>query len=185
MPAICVLNMSNDLSASQLVLGAVAGPEPIKDPAAIPETDPLVLYVVGHAIPNGLFVTAAPGAAATRVSEAVVAHAIAARRGNQPTLVIWDTCFAASFLAIPNFTWTDNFVHMFSCQAHERSWHSGGVDKVTLFSDKLKAALVVCREAGACTWTALEDELRKQLGNLQTPQIVSFGPAPSAFDLFD
>jgi hypothetical protein len=151
----------------------------------------MVLYVIGHAIPNGLI-----GPDNAILPEAEIATAIQRRRGYAPTLIVWDVCFAKSLLDISGApAWTSNFVHVFSCQPYERTWHLGppsttddgsrppSGERPTGFSIELASALGAL-EPGA-SWETLESALRERLFPVQRPEITpkSSMRLPADFDL--
>ncbi|HMI86332.1 MAG TPA: hypothetical protein VK550_19695 [Polyangiaceae bacterium] len=134
-----------------------------------PDTDPLILYIVAHGIPNGVI------REGIKVSDVSLAKTIRHHRRGAATLIVWDVCFAKSFLKVAHLgKWPSNYVHIFSCQAHERTWQvSGkGSQKQTLFSTELRAALGRLKTSGkAKTWGKLEEQLQTQLYPIQTPSI--------------
>src|SRR5207244_1924485 len=141
---------------------------------------PLVLHIVGHAVPNGL----TPTLNGKRLDETTLAAAITERRGNEPTLIVWDVCFAKSFLHVPRVRWGRNYVHIFSCQAHERTWHNGtNKRRRTLFSEVLKGAIRRPKD-DPLTWRSLQQGLREELDAIQTPEVHPMGNlTPQAFGL--
>jgi hypothetical protein len=189
-PILCVLNLSNASTGRGL--------SPVVDlpfdyltmqtthPELIPTDDaPTIVYVVGHAILDGIRMTQGkkPGEDVT-LSEEAFAATVQARRQDNKTLMIWDICHAKSFLKIANRHWPDNYGHIFACQAHERTWHTGPSTtppRQTHFSMELRDALKALQ--GKVAWPALEDRLQKQLGRLQTPEIVARELTPAQFGL--
>jgi len=137
--------------------------------------EPLVLYIVAHAVPNGLI-----DANGETIQEIEVAKLIQQKRGDLPTVIVWDVCFAGSFLDIPGCAdWSSNYVHIFACQDFERTWQKKGV---TQFSEALKAALDALPSEK--DWERLDAELQKQLGTLQTPDIIAGADAGMPADFF-
>jgi hypothetical protein len=143
----------------------------------------LVLYVIGHAVPNGLI-----GPNNAILPEADVAKTIQKRRQYSPTLIVWDVCFAKSLLEITGAApWTDNFVHIFSCQSYERTWHLGppsslesSKDRPTLFSIELSAAVEALPVNAS--WEMLEAALQERLSPAQRPEIKPKPPLPQPAD---
>jgi hypothetical protein len=150
------------------------------DLAHIPESDePLILYVVGHAVPNGLI-----DANGVTLSEKDVAAQIRAKRDGKPTVIVWDVCYAGSFLDIEGCEdWRDEYVHVFACQDYELTWHDE--KGTTQFSQELQRAVAELKRKGDWTWDMLEDTLQQQLGTLQIPDIVKcdHAPQPDKFGL--
>lgn len=182
--ALCIMNLTNPTSERYLVpdLNAV-DIDPITAPDQVPEDDSLILYIVGHAVPDGLVT-----ADGETLDEATVATAIRSRRGKRPTLIVWDVCFSRSLLQIDGLdSWTANYVHIFSCQSYERTWHTGKTSqgpRRTLFSTELRKALGAMRGSGALEWNALQAKLREQLDSIQRPEIVTSGSLqPSHFQV--
>jgi hypothetical protein len=176
-----VLNLTSPERTITTKLIGVAKSNEIRTLSDIPGAEEapgrVVLYVVGHAVPNGLI-----GASGAVLPEADVATAIQKRRGYAPTLIVWDVCFAKTLLEITGAApWTDNFVHVFSCQSYERTWHLGPASRLdsseerpTMFSMQLTDAV---RALGSgASWEMLESELRKRLSPIQRPEIT---PKPS------
>jgi hypothetical protein len=132
-----------------------------------PDDEALILYIVAHGVPNGVM-------SGTRtIREAQLARQIRAQRGEAPTLIIWDVCFAKSFLDIPGLpAWPASYVHIFSCEAHERTWQkSNGTQPRarTLFSTELSAT--IAPGAQLQDWARLEQQLQRQLDPIQKPSI--------------
>jgi Caspase domain len=151
----------------------------------LPQNGPAILYILAHAVPNGLRVENSK-----ILKELTLAKELLAARKSQPTLVIFDACFADSFDDIPDFTWPEEFGLIFSCLAHERSWNDE-VDESTsesVFPQALDAAISVCRRAGS--FEGLKDALLSSLTAPQTPvvrasdalllQLLSAPPGPAS-----
>jgi hypothetical protein len=175
--SIYVLNLSGSATPARLQLDPGlfpllgGSPSTIAAVGDVPDKDALILYIVDHAVPNGLAV-----GGGGILPEAVLAKAIRDQRKALPTLLIWDICFAKSFLVIPSIEpWGDNFVHVFSCAAHERTWHTGKAaapPMQTLFSTELRKAMETLRlRGGSFEWAAVENELQSQLRPIQTPTV--------------
>lgn len=131
----------------------------------LPREGALILYILGHAVPNGLKF----GPQNLIISEAAILKELTAVRGDAATLVILDACFAQSFEAIAGGAWPARFGLIFSCGAFERSWHSGAPVRQSLFSDALNRAMKECRRRGSSA--PLEGELSATLGKLQVPVV--------------
>jgi len=151
----------------------------------IPATGNLILYVVGHAVPDGLI-----DAEGEIVTEASVAKAIREKRNDKPTVIVWDVCYAASFLDAPDCKeWGSQYVHIFACQDYELTWH--GSDGTTQFSQELLLAVTALNRGqktqNEWSWDALEDKLQTQFGTLQIPDVVASkgAPSPRDFQLYD
>lgn len=190
-PILCILNLSN--------ASAGRGLRPIVDlpfdfpsiktrfPELIPtDKNPTIVYVVGHAILDGIRMTEGrrPGQATT-LSEEAFAKTVQSRRQDNKTLMIWDICHAKSFLKIADRFWPANYGHIFACQEHERTWHTGSSTtpaRQTRFSVELKEALAAL-DGKVSEWSALEKQLQKQLGRLQRPEIVAHELRPAEFGL--
>jgi hypothetical protein len=147
-------------------------------PDKIPKSpEPLVLYIVGHAVPDTLLV---PDGRPLR--EDVLVGKIKKRRGNNPTLIVWDLCFARSFEKIKEPGWAGKpYVHIFSCKEYEQSWHTGPTgdpQRQTLFSLAFQEAI----NEGFASWDDLDKKLTRKLGRLQRPSIV-LPLAPGDFKL--
>jgi hypothetical protein len=132
--------------------------------------DPIILYIVAHGVPNGVMNRR------RLVDEKALAKKIIQRRKEAPTLIVWDVCFAKSFLQIEGLgdLWTRNYVHIFCCEEYERTWQMGKATNPpgqTLFSKELREALGALRGQRLRSWTTLERQLQEQLGSLQTPSI--------------
>jgi hypothetical protein len=128
----------------------------------------LILYVVGHGVQHGLV-----DGDLKILDEAAFAAKIQSLRGDQPTLIVWDVCFAESMLTLgKDGTWPSTFVHIFSCRSFERTWHDDSTKPaVTLFSTELRNAIAALRAQGSFNWARLEERLQLQLQSLQKPQI--------------
>ncbi len=182
---ICVLNLSNPAERFAPDLGANS-PIEINSPDAVPQDDSLILYIVGHGLQNRLI-----SSNGTVLSEKKVAEAIRGRRDQKPTLIIWDVCFSKSLLKIPELDdWAPNFVHIFSSQAFERTWHlkrpTDGTPALTLFSIELRKAVAKVYQAQPnFRWVNLRDQLQPQLQPIQAPEIVPLESdyQPGAFQL--
>jgi hypothetical protein len=147
----------------------------IERPEEIPEgrfttDDPIILYIVAHGVPNGIMNRR------RLVDEKALAKKIIRQRKEAPTLIVWDVCFAKSFLQIEGLrdSWTPNYVHIFCCEEYERTWQTGNATKPprqTLFSKELREALGALNGQRLQSWTTLEEKLQDQFGLLQTPSI--------------
>ena len=132
--------------------------------------DPIILYIVAHGVPNGVMNRR------RLVDEKALAKKIIQRRRDAPTLIVWDVCFAKSFLQIKGLgdRWTHNYVHLFCCEEYERTWQMGNATRPpgqTLFSKELREALGALGGQRLRSWTTLERQLQAQLWPLQTPSI--------------
>ena len=132
--------------------------------------DPIILYIVAHGVPNGVMNRR------RLVGETILAQKIIQRRKEAPTLIVWDVCFAKSFLQIKGLgdLWTQNYVHIFCCEEYERTWQMGKATNPpgqTLFSKELREALGALSGQRLRSWTPLERRLQEQLAPLQTPSI--------------
>jgi hypothetical protein len=168
-------------------------PQVSTDTTKIPTSaEPLILYILGHAFPDALeaanFAPFVQGAQTDSglISDEDFAKFVKSKRGDSPTLIIWDICFANSFERMPGAGWEDKpYVHVFSCAKHEQTWHTGypenasGPRPQTLFSIALKQ---VTAEGPFSTWEELELRLNQKLSPLLHPSI-TYKAAPSAFDL--
>jgi hypothetical protein len=178
----CVLNFTS--SGSKLELDpAFNGFERLPDCGRIPKDGVLTLYILGHAVPNQLL-----DRQGNILPEKDLAADIRKYRGSSPTLIVWDVCYARSFELIaqaPIESWGDNFVHIFSSQAYERTWRLPPDDKgkgISFFSTQLRRAIAAAAKADS--WAALQKQLREQYGDLQSPEIVANEKStPSQFDL--
>jgi hypothetical protein len=136
---------------------------------------PLILYIVAHAVPDGLI-----DANGETLNEKAVADAIRATRDEWPTVIVWDVCFAESFFKFSGYEeWGPQYVHIFACQEFERTWQKNGF---TQFSEALENALGILPDKN--DWDLLEAELQNQLGTLQTPAIVAGVEAGVPTDFF-
>jgi len=149
-------------------------PEAITDLANIPQKDrkePLILYILGHAAPDELFV------GDRKVEDTEIMNSIEKARTDAKTLLIWDVCFAKSFLNTSRQQpWPSNYVHMFACQRYERSWHQGGKRNETTFSAVLCEALQEYKpQQDELTWEGLGLLLNSKFGHTQTADIVHLG----------
>jgi hypothetical protein len=173
----CVLNLSD--SQRQLGLDsdwAGKSAKTIRSPEDIPthrKDHRLVLYILGHAIPDALI-----GPNGETLTEQSLAAAIRRRRRRAPTLIVWDVCYAGSFKQTANIaTWPRNYVHIFSCQKFERTWlqtpSEPNTTVATSFSKVLFAALDATQRHG--DWPSLQAELQRLYGALQTPEV--FAPS--------
>jgi hypothetical protein len=174
-PMLCVLNLtssgqhsSTSLSVGPLSFGVKRFPD-IFDFKKIPaHQGPLILYIVDHAVPDALLVRRATGSPNDVIPEPTVADAVIRRRRENPTLIIWDLCYARSFERIKGYKWSDKpYVHIFGCEAHEQSWHTGGGVRQTLLSMALQASL----NSGVRSWDTLENKLNDLLAPVQRPSI--------------
>jgi hypothetical protein len=151
----------------------------------------IILYIVGHAIPDGLF-----DETGKLLPEQVVAEAIKKVRDGdgKSTVIVWDVCYATSFLHIDDGAsndarkqWGANYVHVFACQDYELTLFRD--DGTTQFSEQLVDAVDQLNrlKSNDWKWSDLEARLQEQFGTLQTPDIVwteeaKGPPAPSAKD---
>ena len=87
----------------------------ITDPRQIPTTGTLILYILGHAIPDALVVPALTQYIVSRqadpggnslLPEEAFAEFLIEQRGDNKTLLIWDLCFAKSFELNAGPRWT-------------------------------------------------------------------------------
>jgi hypothetical protein len=154
------------------------------DLSQLPEDkEPIVLYIVGHALPDEIFVNG------VRVSEVELVKRITDARKNNSTLIIWDLCHARSFERNSSRGWGgSSHVLIFACQSYEEAWHSGPstpLPRQTLFSIALKEAKNgASNDGGFRHWSALEEQLRGLLEPLQRPSIrFRKGSAPNVFGL--
>jgi len=156
---------------------------------------PLILYILGHGVPNGV------RSRGETISEAELADAIIERRGSAPTLIVWDICFAKSLMDVarlrtpasmkkrgPTCDWPPTYVHIFSCEAHERTWQMGNGKRspaLTVFSKDLQAALgELVSASGFSSWRKLEKRLQDRLAPLQKPFIhPKDGIQPATFNV--
>jgi len=129
----------------------------------LPLKGPAILYIVAHAVPDGLRI-----GTSGIMTEAALAKALEYRK-DQPTLVIFDACFAKSFSDIPNSPWPSTFGLIFSCLEYERTWSSGGENapRVSLFSEVLNKAMKDC--IGCGSFEGLQAALVLALGGIQNP----------------
>src|SRR5688500_8327970 len=100
MTSICILNLSAP-RIDPVPFSFADSVMKTSDPREIPAAGPLVLYVVAHGVPDGLLVGTPP----VRISESELVAAIKQRRGEMPTLIVWDLCFAKSFLSLDGVSW--------------------------------------------------------------------------------
>jgi hypothetical protein len=130
------------------------------------KAEPLVLYILAHAIPDGL--KTGPN---TLLDEATLVRELLHLRGQQPTVVIFDMCFAESFESIAQVTWPDTFVRIYCCKKHERTWHTGETRerRQSIFSGHLNKTILECRQLG--DYSQLQAKLGKIYSGLQTPVI--------------
>ena len=185
----CLLNMSSPSKRLNIdpALGQLV--ESINSTTDIPARDPLILYIVGHAVPDGLMVPGGPDDAnGTTISDAVVAEEIRAKRGAQNTLIIWDVCFAKSFLQTSGAqSWGPNYVHIFACQSYERTWNAGpssSPSRKTSFSTGLQQTLANQTSQAPLSWDSLNVQLNAHFAGLQTAEIYTTGTLrPSDFPL--
>jgi hypothetical protein len=168
----CVLNLTKSVQRSrkELNIGDLSlgdATVPIERADDIPtDRGSLILYIVGHAVPDALLVPAG----GTLPDDDLVGT-IMRRRGDNPTLIIWDFCFARSFGKVKNRGWTKKpYVHIFSCQAHEQSWHTGP-DPDHPFRTVFSLALQEVLDDGIEDWFDLKDKLQGLLGRVQHPSI--------------
>jgi len=172
MATLCILNLANSRSPGRVdadinKFADLSAPNRIGTPGDIPVSDaPLVLYIVGHAVPNGLIDTNGDV-----LDEVELAKIIREKRDDKPTLIVWDVCFAKTFLQLADSgRWPDNYVHVFSCQEYERTWHAGKKDgRKSFFSTAFRQA---CQEkTGKPTWDGIQERLREAFGSIQTPEV--------------
>lgn len=170
MTSICILNLSAP-RIDPVPFSFADSVMKTSVPAEIPAGEPLVLYVVAHGIPDGLLVGTPP----VQLSEAELVGAIKHRRGEVPTLIVWDLCFAKTFLNLDGVSWPQNYAHLFSCEAHERTWHegerAGGQAPQSLFSKHFEQAIQTCKQARTLSWPSLEEELQRLFGRIQHPTV--------------
>jgi hypothetical protein len=159
---LCVLNLSDPNARLTPDLGpnAASKLQSIASPADMPQGGSLILYVVGHGLGNAFI-----RSDATILDEKEVATTIQSRRRSAPTLIVWDTCFARSFLNIDGAAdWPKNFVHLFSCRSFERTWHDerpANGPAVTRFSTTLRDAVLDLHQKDPnFHWGALESKLK-------------------------
>lgn len=142
----------------------------------LPESGSIVVYIVGHAVPNGL-----RDQTGNIVPEKTIAERLARRTGN--TLVMFDICFAEAFEKIDDFKWPDRIGRIYSCREYERTWHNGDTlppPRQSLFSRELNRALPAC--IASDSFSDLEASLIAAFGGLQRPRIVVKPPLrPSTF----
>ncbi|HMI86338.1 MAG TPA: hypothetical protein VK550_19725 [Polyangiaceae bacterium] len=161
----------------------------IQSPGQVPKAPPLIdspvqtsakvteqfviLYVVGHGVQRGLV-----DGKGVIVEEEDVANEIKKLRNGHPTLIVWDVCFARSMLKIgasAQHSWPANFIHVFSCQPFERTWHSGpgATPARTVFSSVLcdVVAELDAQSKGLFDWKQLEQRLQTEFGWTQKPTI--------------
>ena len=169
-----------------------ASPQPLASKADLQTTDPLILYIVGHAFPDALVAPAlqslmqdgqTTGNGKGIVRESSFASFLKEQRGRNPTLIIWDICFAKSFAQINGNEWGDfPYVHIFACEKYEQTWHSGDTSdppRQTLLSMALQGATA----RGAFeNWAELQQRLEDRLP-LQRPSIDHNGLDPAVFGL--
>jgi hypothetical protein len=176
--ALCILNLSDPKGRLLPDLGANAATlaKPISSPEETPQGGTLVLYIVGHGRKNRLF---GPGGAI--LEEKDVAETIQRLRGTDPTLIVWDVCFAESMKSIPATNdWPANFVHIFSCRSFERTWHGPlppNGNGVTLFSTELRSAIAAL--APTFSWGELQDKLQAAFVSVQSGTTSSSLQKPS------
>jgi hypothetical protein len=170
----CLLNLSPSLEVNS-ALGKPT--QTVDDYRQIPtDVDPLVLYVVGHAVPDRLTAPPAPSGQRALIKDSDIATTILTQRGSKKTLVFWDCCNARSFLQSSKVTsWPGNYVHVFACQGYERTWSSGGPPRVTQFSTELSGALALYGAGGPPSWASLSSQLNAQFAGLQRPEIYTTG----------
>jgi len=164
MPTIYVRNVSTPdkpITIAPLSFGSPV--VPIAGFDELPRTGPAILYIVAHAVPDGLRF------GKTLIREEELAKALEYRKG-QPTLIIFDACFAKSFSKIPDFQWPAKFGLIFSCLEHERTWGSGGESGAplqSLFSSALDKAINDCLLRGS--FAGLQAALVAAFGGIQNP----------------
>jgi hypothetical protein len=136
---------------------------PIRDLKQLEEvTGPAVVYIVGHAIPNGL-----RDANDNIISEEQIARQLDAREGE--TLIIFDVCFAGALEEISGFRWPDDRIgRIYSCENYERTWN-GDPNHQSLFSVELNRALPAYIKRDC--FTGLDKTLQAAFGGLQTPVV--------------
>ena len=176
MSTICILNLSRP--RIEPVPFSFAGDVlKIEDPQLIPDQGALILYVVAHGVPDG-FLTG--DAQPPLIGERELFAAIRARRDEKSdTLIVWDLCFAKSFFSIPGLAWPKNYAHLFACEAHERTWHTGprtgGLAPQSVFSAQLERAILTCKQDHRLSWAGIDQTLKALLGPAQTPSVVPSG----------
>lgn len=179
---LCILNHTDPDKRLIPNLGANAAAfDEIDSADDTPQSDSLILYIVGHGRSNALF--AADG---TIIDEQKVARAIRRRREDKPTLLIWDLCFASSFLKISGLDdWTPNFVHIFACRHFERTWHGPHQPNgpaVTLFSTALRDAVTALQsEKPEFDWKDLQRNLQTRFESTAGPWMIQ-GPTIDPLD---
>jgi hypothetical protein len=136
---------------------------------AIPgsEVDPVILYILGHAAPDLLQVGSG------LISDQEIARKIRESRGGAATLLIWDVCFAKTFLdTSPPGYLPPRCVHLFACQSYERTWKKNRNTNVSNFSDALWQVLEQYRSIpGKLEWNNLTYALNSVLRGLQIAEI--------------
>jgi hypothetical protein len=171
---LCVLNLTSGERQLTIVeppfVGAITR---TSNPYEIPDLpEPLILYVVAHAIPDALNVVNSHGNALS-LTDQQFADAVTVQRKGKETLIILDLCFAKSFAETRGAGWEGiPNVLIFGCDSYEQAWHTGRVGDnppKTLFSIALDAVL----RSGVPNWAALESALVKSLSNVQHPSIPS------------
>jgi len=140
-----------------------------------------IVYILGHGLPDNLVF------GDQKIPERDIAAYIKEARGNAPTLVVWDVCYAETFYdlqpsdsanAAPdekrpkeNF-WGTSFVHIFGSRKHELAWHRGDdKESATEFGAAFVAALTTDRSKWS-DWASLEEALRNRMRDFQTPTIL-------------
>jgi hypothetical protein len=167
-----ILDLSDGQRRLAPIPGFARGSTTIRSPEEVPSsTDPLVLYVVGHAVKHGLV----DSSGRIRDEKEVAVTIQRLRAAPKKTLIIWDVCFAESMLTDPNLSaWPSNFVHILSCRSFERTWHTGQTTDglaYTMFSAVLQKAVDALASYGTFGWTELERELQTRFDALQSPLI--------------
>ena len=184
---LCVLNLSEEKKRLEIVEPPVDGSiEHTNDPNEIPDgEDPLILYVVGHAVPDALLLLSRRGVYGSSnniLPERAFAEVVKKNRAGKKTLVILDLCYAKSFADMSGGGWAGlPFALIFGCELYEQAWNTGpsaSPARQTLLSIALDAAI----RRGVPDWEALEKVLQESLGNVQHPSIPVTAGRPSLSD---
>jgi len=176
MPPVYTLNLSSPtFGIISLEPFSFGSPVPIVYLDQLGEVSgPAIVYIVGHAVPNGL-----RDKDDGIINEAVIARKLNARKA--PTLVVFDVCFAGTLEQIPGVEWSRDIVRIYSCKPYERTWNDGPT-RQSLFSVELNRALPNCIRENS--FNDLASILTTALGGLQTPEVYA-GPdlRPRTFGL--
>lgn len=166
MPPIHVLNTSAGDTAISLVPLTFGSPIVVETGFdRLPRSGPAILYIVAHAVPNGLLT-----ADGQIMTEQKLLEKLQYRKG-LPTLLIFDACFAKSFSKIPDLTWPSSFGLIFSCLEYESTWNEAvpGSPRQSLFSRAIDSALNAYRANRDLP--GLKDALIKTFDGLQNPYV--------------